>query len=96
MKQIIQLTQNDLESEAAGPLELPQRPGATGDGAGIRPSKYFRRLKCDELVFHGDFVADEQQGLNTWDGPGGFRADTFVRPIYRAMKPERSKAEQAE
>jgi hypothetical protein len=45
--------------------------------------KRFRRLKWDELVFPGDFVVNEQRGFEPWEGPGGFRADAFVRPIYR-------------
>ena len=43
----------------------------------------FRRLDWNELVCRGDFVADEQQRLEPWEGPGGFRADSFVKPIYR-------------
>lgn len=43
----------------------------------------FRRLKCDEIVNRGDYVETERQGLEPWEGPGGFRADTFVKPIYR-------------
>jgi hypothetical protein len=42
-----------------------------------------RRLKWNELVSRGDFVADEHQGFEPWEGPGGFRADSFVKPIYR-------------
>ena len=42
-----------------------------------------RRLERDELVSRGDFVADAQRGFEPWEGPGGFRADAFVKPIYR-------------
>lgn len=42
-----------------------------------------RRLGPDELVTRGDFVADKQRGFEPWDGPSGFRADAFVKPIYR-------------
>jgi hypothetical protein len=42
-----------------------------------------RRLKWNEVVSRGDFVADEQQGFAPWSGPSGFRADAFVKPIYR-------------
>jgi hypothetical protein len=48
--------------------------------------KRFRRLKWHELVSAGDFVADDREGFQLWDGPSGFRADAFVRPIFRAMK----------
>jgi hypothetical protein len=45
--------------------------------------KNFRRLQANELVSVGDFVADEQRGLEPWEGPNGFRADSFVKAIYR-------------
>jgi hypothetical protein len=43
----------------------------------------FRRLRWDELVARGDWVVDEQRGFEPWEGPGGFRADAFLNPIYR-------------
>ena len=43
----------------------------------------FRRLEGNELVRHVDHVADERLGLQPWEGPGGFRAGSFARPIYR-------------
>jgi hypothetical protein len=43
-------------------------------------------LKWHELVRRGDFVADGQQGFQLWEGPGGFRADAFVKQIYRRLK----------
>ena len=46
-------------------------------------SKRFRRLKWNELVTRGDFVENGNQGFEPWEGPGGFRADSFVKPIYR-------------
>lgn len=46
-------------------------------------ARHFRRLKSNELVSHGDYVANAQQGFELWEGPGGFRADAFVQPIYR-------------
>jgi hypothetical protein len=45
--------------------------------------KRFRRLKWNELVSLGDFVRNERRRFELWEGPGGFRADAFVRPIYR-------------
>jgi hypothetical protein len=45
--------------------------------------KHFRRLKMNELVGRGDFVADPLLGFKPWEGPTGFRADSFVKPIYR-------------
>jgi hypothetical protein len=42
-----------------------------------------RRLKWNEVVSRGDFVSDGRQGFEPWEGPGGFRADSFVKAIYR-------------
>ena len=58
----------------------PEAPAEAGD------PELFRRLKWDELVRHGDFVADRHKGLERWEGPGGFRADAFVKPIYRRQE----------
>ena len=43
----------------------------------------FRRLKWNERVSLGDFVRNEHRRFELWQGPGGFRADSFVKPIYR-------------
>jgi len=51
--------------------------------AGVR--RRFRQLKWNELVRRGDFVMDEHQGFEPWEGPGGFRADAFVKTIYRKL-----------
>jgi hypothetical protein len=34
-------------------------------------------------VAPGDFVRDERRGISPWEGPRGFRADSFVLAIYR-------------
>jgi hypothetical protein len=47
----------------------------------------FRRLKSHELVTPGDFVADEKGSLGLWEGPSGFRADAFVKAMYRLVQP---------
>jgi len=47
----------------------------------------FRRLKANELVSPGDFVADGRYGFEPWEGPSGFRADAFVKTIYRKQSP---------
>jgi hypothetical protein len=49
----------------------------------VESSKHFRRLKSNELVSLGDFIANERQEFEPWEGPSGFRADAFVKPIYR-------------
>jgi hypothetical protein len=46
-------------------------------------AKRFRRLNWDERVVQGDFVQNEHRRFEPWEGPGGFRADAFVKPIYR-------------
>ncbi len=48
--------------------------------------KHFRRLKWNELVGRGDFVTNGRQGFQPWEGPSGFQAGTFVKPIYRQDK----------
>ena len=45
--------------------------------------KRYRRLKWNELVSLGDFVADKHRRFEPWEGPSGFRADAFLKPIYR-------------
>jgi hypothetical protein len=63
-----------------------QRPHAVGQPAPSPKAgipKRFRRLEWNEVVCRGDFVADERLGLEPWEGPSGFRADAFVKPIYR-------------
>lgn len=46
----------------------------------------FRRLAWNELVRRGDFIEDGRQGFEPWEGPSGFRADAFVKQIYRRLK----------
>jgi len=48
--------------------------------------EHFRRLKANELVSPGDFVVNESLALELWEGPGGFRADSFIKEIYRQDK----------
>jgi len=71
-------------ADGAAKSMLPTGEPEALPGAGF-PER-FRRLKWNEVVFRGDFVADERLGLEPWEGPGGFRADTFVKPIYRRNK----------
>ena len=46
---------------------------------GLRP------LKWNELVRRGDFVEDGRAGFEPWVGPSGFRADAFVKQIFRRL-----------
>ena len=52
----------------------------------IAAPKHLRRLKWNELVTRGDFVANGGKGFQPWEGPAGFRADAFVKPIYRRSR----------
>ena len=56
----------------------------TAPAAGPRAG--FRRLRSHELVFFGDYVEDESLGFQSWEGPGGFRAGSFVKPVYRMKR----------
>ena len=49
--------------------------------------KHLRLLKWHERVRRGDFVADGRQGFEPWEGPTGFRADAFIKQIYRRLRP---------
>ncbi len=53
--------------------------------------KDFRRLHWHEPVLNGDYVIDAQRGFELWEGPSGFRADSFVKPIYRRGKIQAAK-----
>jgi hypothetical protein len=59
----------------------PSSAALNGDG-----SEHFRPLKWNEQVRRGDFVEDGKQGFELWSGLVGFRADTFVKTIYRRKK----------
>lgn len=73
------LNDPDGENEPEGFEPDPE----TELAAKTRATHRVRRLKSNELVSQGDFVGDGRGGLKQWEGPGGFRADAFVKPIYR-------------
>jgi hypothetical protein len=52
----------------------------------VTAQERFRPLKWDERVRRGDFVEDGHLGFEPWEGPAGFRADTFVKQIYRRLR----------
>ena len=66
-----------LEKPDSNALEIPEAAEPTGETDGLR------RLEFNELVSTGDFVLNEQREFEEWEGPNGFRADSFVKPIYR-------------
>jgi hypothetical protein len=47
--------------------------------------EHLRLLKWNERVRRGDFVEDGREGFEPWVGPSGFRADAFVKQIYRRL-----------
>ena len=47
--------------------------------------KSFRPLRWNELVKRGDFIMNRDQGFELWEGPAGFRADAFIKTIYRRL-----------
>jgi len=66
---------SDIESGAVEVAASPESLVAAG----------LRALEWNELVRKGDFVADGHDGFEPWDGPSGFRADAFVKQIYRRI-----------
>ena len=55
--------------------------------APIVAAENLRPLAWNEQVRQGDFVEDGHAGFELWEGPSGFRADTFVKQIFRRLKP---------
>src|SRR6202045_901614 len=71
------------------PAKPTQRTGEPEAPARASVPERFRRLKRNEVVWSGDFVADERLGFELWEAPGVFRAGSFARPIYRKEETER-------
>jgi len=66
-----------------------RKPGTPAPAAGIPSAPVagsLRRLKWNEIPHPGDFVADGRQGFEPWEGPSGFQAGSFEKPIYRVSK----------
>ena len=61
-------------------LHKPQPTTLTGN------SMRFRRLEPHELVKVGDYIASDRKELELWEGLKGFRADAFLKQIYRQDK----------
>jgi hypothetical protein len=74
------------EAAAGGAVPIAQPANKPGPPAKADVSEHFRRLSSDEVVSPGDFVKDGHHGFEPWEGPGGFRADAFLKPIYRRQK----------
>lgn len=72
--------------EAAGGVKAPASNLVVVPPGDANP-RHFRRLKPNELVSPGDFVSDDLKQFEPWDGPRGFQAGSFVKPIYRETRP---------
>ncbi len=70
----------ETPAKPPAPRRIAKSPRAP---AKTRGSESFRRLNPKEMVRAGDFIADQNGGFAPWDGPGGFLADAFLKPIYR-------------
>ena len=86
MKLNLEPTKNVFDDRSGRATKTATRMNKPGAIAEAGAPKRFRRLKWNELVSHGDFVLDVSGGFELWDGPTGFRADAFVKPIYRRDK----------
>ena len=70
--------------------ELPGHTNAANGRTGsTHASQRFGTLPAFEVVWSGDFVADERLGFELWEASGVFRAGSFARPIYRKEETER-------
>jgi len=69
-------TEFETEADEAVVAASPESLAAAG----------LRRLEWNELVRKGDFVVDGHDGFEPWEGPSGFRADAFVKQIYRRSR----------
>jgi hypothetical protein len=86
MKPNLRLTERNRGRVVNGAAKPTHRTGEPEAPASTSVLERFRRLKWNELVRLGDFVADEHRGFEPWEGPGGFRADAFVKPTYRRQE----------
>ena len=66
-----------------------QRTGEPEAPARASVPERFRRLKRNEVVWSGDFVADERLGFELWERRTYSEPGSFARPIYRKEETER-------
>jgi hypothetical protein len=78
--------QKNGDAATRGPLQSVPLSISTMIIAPAVGSKEFRRLKWHELVSRGDCLMDESRVFAEWDGPFGFRASSFIKPVYREIK----------
>jgi hypothetical protein len=71
----LQCDADDLDTCETKTTELkPVQPAAPN---------HFRQVRSQEIVVSGDWVMNKSQELEPWEGPSGFRADSFVMTVYR-------------
>jgi hypothetical protein len=96
MKPNLRLIERNRGRVVIGATKPTHQPGDPSAPARNGVLERFRRLKWDELVRHGDFVANEGRKLELWEGPNGFRADACVKPIYRRQEHRPTGAKKAQ
>lgn len=50
------------------------------------PEERFRLLKSSERVLCGDYIENGDSDFRLWEGPTGFRADSFLNKVYRTVQ----------
>ena len=83
MKPIIEPGQHDFDDRASCAIQITSPEIKLDASSNTEASKRFRRLQANELVSRGDFVTDDHQAFELWEGPTGFRADAFMKAVYR-------------
>lgn len=80
------ISNHKKSTDAASLLHLragsPPRPKLKPVRTEVPPAG-FRRLHESEVVTPGDYVMNESQDIEPWEGPRGFRAGSFLKQIYR-------------
>jgi hypothetical protein len=86
MKAKLRPTEKNCGRVVNGTAKPTHRTDVPEASAKVAGPERFRRLKKNEVVSRGDFVTNERLGFELWEGPGGFRAGAFLKPIYRSDK----------
>jgi hypothetical protein len=79
-------TEKLREAEAAGSNARTQPADDSGTSPEADVPAHFRRLNPNEMASRGDYVVNPQGEFEPWVGLSGFRAGSFVQPIYRQDK----------
>ena len=71
------------QGQSGKPRKVAEWQSERLTGLGGIPRVRFRRLKSNEWVMLGDYIKDGDSSYRPWEGPNGFRADSFVKKVYR-------------